>query len=94
MWAAGRIVAAGLGAKRRETQTHVWAVDSAAGSDPVKTCVVHIEETDEQKCSRRFTVATVPIATGDASTAGPASVPKRGQYAGAEWIGSGQAPAH
>ena len=57
-------------------------------------CVVHIAETDEQKCSRRFTVATVPIATGDASTAGPASVPKRGQYAGAEWIGSGQAPAH
>ena len=56
-------------------------------------CVVHIAETDEQKCSRPCTAATVHIATGDASTAGPASVPKRGQCVGVVFIGSGRARA-
>src|SRR2546425_13326353 len=46
-------------------------------------CAAHIAETDEQKCSRRCIAVTTRIATGDASTAGPASVPKKGQCAGA-----------
>jgi hypothetical protein len=49
----------------------------------METPVARIAETDEQKCSRRCTVVTIRIATGDASTAGLASVPKRGQYDGA-----------
>jgi uncharacterized OB-fold protein len=32
----------------------------------VKTCVVHIAETGEQKCSRPFIAAAVRIATGGA----------------------------
>ncbi len=57
-------------------------------------CVVHIAETDEQKCSRRFTAATTRIATGDASIAGPASVPKKGRCAGAVLNGSGRVTDH
>ena len=57
-------------------------------------CVVHIAETDEQKCSRLFTAAIVPIATGAASIAGLASVPKRGLYDGAALSGSGRGPVH
>jgi hypothetical protein len=68
------------------------SADPKEGS--VKTYVVHIAETGEQKCSRPFTAATVRIATGGASTAGPASVRKRDQYVGAGWIGSGRGPAH
>jgi hypothetical protein len=60
----------------------------------MKTCVAHIAETDEQKCSKRCTAATIHIATGDASTAGLVSVPKRGQYAGAALSGNGRGPAH
>src|SRR6266704_5102361 len=68
----------------------------SAGCSPKSTerrnpqCVVHIAETDEQKCSKRFTVAIAPIATVDASTVGLGSVPRRGPYAGAAWIGSGR----
>jgi len=57
-------------------------------------CVVHIAETDEQKCSRRSTVATTPIVTGDACIAGLASVPKRGQYDGAALSESGRDRVH
>src|SRR5258708_2834412 len=59
-----------------------------------KQCVVHTAETDEQKCSRRCTAATVRIATGNVFTAGLASVPKRDQYVGAAWIGSGRGALH
>ena len=55
-------------------------------------CAVHIAVTDEQKCSKRFTAATTRIATGDVFTAGPASVPKKGQYAGAAWNENGPGP--
>ena len=55
-------------------------------------CAVHIAVTDEQKCSKQFTAATTRIATDDAFTAGPASVPKKGQYAGAAWNENGPGP--
>ena len=42
----------------------------------------HIAETHEQMCSKQFTVATTRIATVDAFTAAPASVPKLGRYDG------------
>ena len=57
-------------------------------------CVVHIAETDEQKCSRRFTAAITRIATGDVSIADPASVPKKDQYGGAAWSENGRGRAH
>src|SRR6266849_520862 len=68
--------------------------DEKPGKRRDARCVVHIAEPDEQKCSKRFTAATIPIATDDASIADPASVPRRGPYVGAAWSGSGQAPAH
>ena len=42
----------------------------------------HIAETDEQKCSKQCTVATTRIATVDAFTAAPASVPEKGSRKG------------
>ncbi len=39
---------------------------------------------------RRFIEATTRIVTGDASTAGPGSVPKRGLFGGAALSGSGR----
>src|SRR5882724_2916592 len=71
----------------------VWTESDYPKEGGVKTCVVHIAETGELKCSRRSTVVTTPIATVDASTAGPASAPKRGQYVGAALTGSGRDPA-
>jgi len=68
--------------------------NSEAWEGGMLKCVVHTAETDEQKCSRRSTGATAPIATGDACTAGLASVPRRGRSVGAAWIGSGRGVAH
>src|SRR5882762_5297862 len=71
-------------------------VSSAEGprKGVVCECVVHIAEIDEHKCSRRFTAATTRIATGGVLIAGPGSVPKKGQYAGASWSGNGQDTNH
>lgn len=46
-------------------------------------CVVHIAARGDRKYSKRFTAATIRIATGDAFIAGRGLVPKKGQYAGA-----------
>jgi len=53
-------------------------------------CAVHIAETDEQKFSRRFTVAATRTATGDVLTADPASALRRNRFVGAGWSSSGQ----
>src|SRR5713226_167752 len=45
-------------------------------------CVVHIAETDEQKCSRRSTVAIVRIATVDAAASLDATGSKRPFFSG------------
>jgi len=57
-------------------------------------CAAHTAVTDEQKCSRPFIAAIIRIATGDASIADPASVPKKGQCAGAAWSEDGLDRAH
>jgi hypothetical protein len=54
----------------------------------------HIAATDEQKCSKQFTVATTHIPTVDAFIAPPASVHKKGQHAGASWNENGRSGYH
>ena len=56
-------------------------------------CAARIAVMDEQKYSRPFTAATIHIATDDVFIAGPASVRKKGQYAGVAWTAGGQGRA-